>query len=258
LHHVEQVRRANVGGLNIDQMVVALQRNADPVPDVGVRAIATDKVAGENLSGLVVVEVACGRQHTILALLEIDHPRPIQDAQATHCGCVCEHHGLQINLIDTMRRLRRGPPAVGTVCPRISLRAAGNRNTTNLYSSRGRPEGDIVGVFGGKARIAHGVGQAQAAKYLHRSCADVVAPHARRFARKSRLGNYRADATLRQVHGQAQANRTTAHDQHLDMLPIGHWRTQVAEPGGQATLFRIAASVKQRTRARLQPAIARR
>ena len=62
-------------------MAVAIQRNANSVPDIGVR---TDEIASENLSSLVDIDVPGGRQHSIQALLKINYRRSIQGLAAVN------------------------------------------------------------------------------------------------------------------------------------------------------------------------------
>jgi len=124
-------------------------------------AIATDEIARENLPRRSGVEIVRGRQHAICALFEVGYRRAAENPQALHRRRVREHDRFEVNLIDAVGRLRRRPPAIGTVFFGIAFRAAWNGNAADFYSGCRRPEGNVVGKVGRKAGIAHGGDEAK-------------------------------------------------------------------------------------------------
>src|SRR4029077_18048590 len=107
-----------------------------------------------------------------------------------------EHDGLEKDLIDTMRRLRCWPPAIRSVLPRVSFGPAGNRDMAELEPCCRRPEDDVIGIVGGQAGVTHGSGQPEPTKDLHRSGADLVAPHAWRLGGGARFDDGDSDAAF--------------------------------------------------------------
>src|SRR5215469_9970803 len=172
--------------------------------------VATDQVAGKDLISLTAVEVPCYCHDAVLGLLEAGHRCTAQDAQIGKRCRACEQHGFEIDLINPMRWLGRWPPGIWATFRPVAFGPTGNRDAPELDSGRCRSEGDVVGIVGGQASVAHGTHHAKATEDLHRTCADVVASHARRLAGSARLGDGYTDATSSEVHGQRQADRPAA------------------------------------------------
>jgi len=72
-HHVKQLRRKNISRFHVDEAVVAAQGDANPVPDVGMRAVATDEIARVDLLRLIGIEAPHNGPNTVFALIEFGH-----------------------------------------------------------------------------------------------------------------------------------------------------------------------------------------
>jgi len=121
-----------------------------------------------------------------------------------------------------MRRLGRWPPGVGSVCRGVALSTTRNRNARHLDPRGCRAKGNVIGVVGRQAGVAHGARYTQATEDLHGTCADVVASDAGRLSGSARLGQRHPDATSGEIHRQTKADAAAAHDQDLGIDTARH------------------------------------
>src|SRR5580704_6911508 len=79
---------------------------------------------------------------------------------------------IEINLVDTMRRLRRRPPTVRPVLVGVTIAPARDWDTREFNPGGRSAKRDVVGVIGGQPGVAHDADDAESAKYFHRAGRD--------------------------------------------------------------------------------------
>ncbi|MCY1363065.1 hypothetical protein D9M69_498090 [compost metagenome] len=222
LQQAQQRGRTEVGRLHAAHHVGAVQAGADLLAHRRAAAVATDEVLAADAHCAAVVQVHARGPHAVVVLLEVVDARAVADAQAGRALGMREQHRLEKDLVDAVRRLRRGPPGVGAAGGGVALAARGDRNARQLHARHGRAVGHVVGVVGRQARVAQRLRHAQAAEHLHRTRRHVVALHVGWLAAVADLGHQHVDAALRQVDGQRQPHGAGADDQHLGLQLLGH------------------------------------
>jgi fumarate reductase flavoprotein subunit len=117
------------GGIAGDTMPKWIARNpASRAPDGRAPAVTSNHVVGPDGEATATIQIARDRHDFIIPLLEALDLRPRQDPDTRIVPRALEKDRLQINLVDTVRRLRRGPPSVRTVGSRVSLCPAWDRD----------------------------------------------------------------------------------------------------------------------------------
>jgi hypothetical protein len=155
-------------------------------------------------------------------LLDVVDLRAVEDAHARRGLRVGEEDGLQVDLVDAVRRLGRGPPAVGAGFVGVAVLPRRNVDARQLLAREGGAVRDVVGMVCGQAGAAQRRGHAEAAQDLHGARGHVVALHAGGLARAADLGHQHGNAALRQIGGQGQPDGAGAHDQDLGLQGKGH------------------------------------
>ncbi len=92
------------------------------------RAVASYRIPGANRERFASLEVSCLRRHTLVVLVQILHENAVTQNQGLDRGSVVEQDRLDIDLVEAVRWLRRGPPRIGPTLGRVAVAPAGDRN----------------------------------------------------------------------------------------------------------------------------------
>ena len=164
--HRQQARRTDVTRLNMLKGHISTQHRADGFPDAGAAAIAADQIAAGDLHHPS-LHVRRPRQDAVIGLSELRQRSRRKNAGVWHLFEMCEQHRLQIDLVDPVRWLRRGPVGVGASRGSVAVCAAWDLDAGDLASEKGRAIGNVVGIIRRQAGVAYFFSHAEPAEDFH-------------------------------------------------------------------------------------------
>src|SRR5271169_1306224 len=141
---MDEVGSADISRLHTLYDGIAGQLGADRLADDGPRAVAADQIAAAQAPRCPRFEIAQPNARRIILDPDLLGRGPAVDADARLAGGVLEQNGLEENLVDAMRRLRRRPVAVRAIIAGEAITAAGNRNSCQFPPGKRRAVTDVV------------------------------------------------------------------------------------------------------------------
>src|SRR4051812_38790453 len=100
---------------------------------------------------------------------------PVENSDAGLSLGACEQDGLEIDLVDTMRRLGCRPIGVRPSGCRVAILPRRNRDPRQLTADHGGPIGAVVWKVGWQAALPHLSDDTEASEHLHGTRGHVVA-----------------------------------------------------------------------------------
>src|SRR4029077_21252315 len=202
-----EVGRADIGRLHALHDRVSDKLGANRLADDGSRAVATDEITVACPPGRACFEVPHNDTYRIVVNADVFDERAVDDVDARLCRGMLEQDGLEKNLVDAMRRLRRRPVAIRTVLARETVAAAGNGNARQFAPRERGAVSDVVRIIRRQSSVADLLRQPEPPEDFHASRRDMVAFRLGRFCRTSLLDHRDARSPTPHIRPQSKTQQ---------------------------------------------------